>query len=234
MEYAGAAWERAMTLQESDVKSVERRAATGFGRRILLGMSPLRAAPGGGSGMSGTAYDGCWINRRRVPSIRRAWRVAEVARVLRLYRELYRGFNGRHFHQIARREQWGSAVVRAIVKQGRLADRRPVEEGPGTGAAPAARREPPRVLRGDLHIDDSPAPSGWPAARGDVRPDRGPGRCDQARALCPVVAERNGPGDHDGVRDVVIAHGLPMALYTDRAHWAFHTPTRKARSIGID
>jgi len=37
------------------------------------------------------------------------------------------------------------------------------------------------------------------------------------------------------VRDVVIApHGLPMALYTDRAHGPFTRPTRKARSIGID
>ncbi len=26
---------------------------------------------------------------------------------------------------------------------------------------------------------------------------------------------------------VVATHGLPMALYTDRAHWAFHTPKAK-------
>src|SRR2546428_12211888 len=26
---------------------------------------------------------------------------------------------------------------------------------------------------------------------------------------------------------VLRAHGLPMALYTDRAHWAFHTPKAK-------
>ena len=27
------------------------------------------------------------------------------------------------------------------------------------------------------------------------------------------------------LRTVLAAHGLPMALYTDRAHWAVHTPT---------
>jgi hypothetical protein len=30
--------------------------------------------------------------------------LAELTRVLTFYREQYRGFNGRHFHQIARRE----------------------------------------------------------------------------------------------------------------------------------
>lgn len=29
------------------------------------------------------------------------------------------------------------------------------------------------------------------------------------------------------VRDVITTHGLPMALYTDRAHWAFNTPHAK-------
>src|SRR5207237_7150147 len=28
-------------------------------------------------------------------------------------------------------------------------------------------------------------------------------------------------------REVITTHGLPMALYTDRAHWAFHTPRAK-------
>jgi hypothetical protein len=29
------------------------------------------------------------------------------------------------------------------------------------------------------------------------------------------------------LREVIQTHGLPMALYTDRAHWAFHTPQAK-------
>jgi hypothetical protein len=27
-----------------------------------------------------------------------------------------------------------------------------------------------------------------------------------------------------GFDDVITTHGLPMAIYTDRAHWAFYTP----------
>jgi hypothetical protein len=38
------------------------------------------------------------------------------------------------------------------------------------------------------------------------------------------VGERNDRGDHDALRDVITAYGLPMAIYTDRAHWAFNPP----------
>jgi hypothetical protein len=44
--------------------------------------------------------DGLWDRRRRQPSPRRA-PVAEVARIVRLYRERYAGFNAAHFHEIA-------------------------------------------------------------------------------------------------------------------------------------
>ena len=48
-------------------------------------------------------YDGLLDRRRGTPSPRAA-PFEEVQRVLRLYREKYQGFNGRHFHEIARRE----------------------------------------------------------------------------------------------------------------------------------
>ena len=48
-------------------------------------------------------YDGLYDGRRVKPSPKRA-PVAEVERILRLYRERYPGFNGRHFYQIAHRE----------------------------------------------------------------------------------------------------------------------------------
>src|SRR2546422_7295058 len=41
-------------------------------------------------------------DRRQLPSPRKA-PVAEVQRVLRLYRDTYRGFNVRHFHHLIRR-----------------------------------------------------------------------------------------------------------------------------------
>src|ERR1700704_2371577 len=48
-------------------------------------------------------YDGLYDGRRVKPSPKRA-PVAEVERLLRLYRERYAGFNTRHFYQVARRE----------------------------------------------------------------------------------------------------------------------------------
>ena len=46
-------------------------------------------------------------DRRRRPSPKRA-SVAEVQRLLALYRERYQSFNVRHFHQIARRQHAGA------------------------------------------------------------------------------------------------------------------------------
>ena len=49
------------------------------------------------------------------PSVRRV-PPPQVERLLRLYRERYRGFNVRHFHQIARREH-GVTVSYSFLKQ---------------------------------------------------------------------------------------------------------------------
>jgi hypothetical protein len=48
-------------------------------------------------------YDGLWDRRRQQPSPRCA-PVAEVARITRLYREQYAGFNAAHFHEFAQRD----------------------------------------------------------------------------------------------------------------------------------
>jgi hypothetical protein len=48
-------------------------------------------------------YDGLFDRRRRLPSPKRP-PLAELQRVLALYRDRYRDFNVRHFHQLARRE----------------------------------------------------------------------------------------------------------------------------------
>src|SRR5262249_12234676 len=48
-------------------------------------------------------YEGLYDGRRIKPSPKRA-PVAEVERILRLSRDRYRRFNGRHFYDLARRE----------------------------------------------------------------------------------------------------------------------------------
>jgi hypothetical protein len=60
-------------------------------------------------------YDGLFDRRRQTPSPRRA-PVAEVQRLLALYRDRYQGFNVRHFHQLARR-QHGVRFCYAFVKK---------------------------------------------------------------------------------------------------------------------
>src|SRR5258705_5970516 len=101
MSYAAATWERAMRLQEVMLKAFSGELHW-FRAADILGMSP-RALRRWRQRYERHGYDGLLDHRRRIPSIRRV-PCAEVARVLQLYREHYRGFNGRHFHQIARRD----------------------------------------------------------------------------------------------------------------------------------
>ena len=72
-------------------------------------------------------YDELWDRRRRTPSPRRA-PLAEVERILRLYRERYAGFNGRHFYDLARRDHAVtlsySFIKRALQGAGLLPKRR--------------------------------------------------------------------------------------------------------------
>ena len=89
--------------------------------------------------------------------------------MLRLYRERYRGFNVRHFHQIARREH-GVTVSYSFLKQ-TLQAAGLVKKHRARGRH--RRRREPRACFGELlHIDGSP--HAWlalrPAERG--RADR--------------------------------------------------------------
>ena len=113
MGYPDAAWERSMTVQE-----VVLRALSGeihwFRAAEILGMSPRtlrrwreRYEPYG--------YVGLVDKRRHTPSVRRV-AAPEVGRLLQLYRARYRGFNVRHFHEIARREH-GVTVSYSFLKQ---------------------------------------------------------------------------------------------------------------------
>ncbi|HEV2984147.1 MAG TPA: helix-turn-helix domain-containing protein, partial [Vicinamibacterales bacterium] len=113
MAYAAAAWERAMRLQEVMLKALSGELHW-FQAADILGMSP-RALRRWRERYERHGYDGLLDHRRRVPSIRRVPCEA-VARVLQLYRERYRGFNVRHFHQIARREH-GIMLSYSFVKQ---------------------------------------------------------------------------------------------------------------------
>ncbi len=166
-------------------------------------------------------YDGLFDRRRHTPSPKRA-PVAEVQRLLALYRDRYQGFNVRHFHQLARR-QHGVRFCYAFVKKalqsaGLVAKHRP--------RGRHRRRREPRPCFGELlHLDGSRhrwlarVPDQWFTLIAVVD--------DATKRL--LYAQLGAGGESvaaimTALRAVLEHEGVPIALYTDRAHWAVHTP----------
>jgi transposase len=221
MEYAAAAWERAMRLQEVMLKAIGGELHW-FRAAEILGMSP-RSLRRWRERYEREGYCGLIDHRRGAPSQRRV-PVAAVEQVLRLYRERYRGFNGRHFHEIARREH-GVTLSDSFVKQA-LQTAGLLKKARVRGRH--RRRREPRACFGEmLHIDGRP--HAWLALR-----------AAETQVLIAVVDEATTrvlaaalwPAETTvaimtTLRDVITTDGLPMALYSDRAHWAFHTPRAK-------
>jgi transposase len=219
MAYPIGAVERAMKVQEVILRALSGQ-LTWLQAADILGRSPrsirrlrLRFARYG--------YDGLLDRRRQTPSPKRA-AVAEVQRLLQLYRTHYDGFNVRHFLRKARREH-GIRFCYAFVKQALQ----------GAGLVPKQRargrhrrRREPRPCFGELlHLDGSRhqwlalVPEPWLTLITVVD--------DATKDV--LYAELSAEGESTArvmtaLRVVLRTWGLPMALYTDRAHWAAHTP----------
>ena len=167
-------------------------------------------------------YEGLYDGRRVKPSPRRV-PVAEVERILRLYRERYPGFNGRHFYQLARREHAVGLsytfVKRLLQPAGLLSKHR--------ARGRHRRRREPRPCFGELlHLDGSR--HAWLALVPDTRPTLLAVVDDATKQL--LYAQLVAGGESvvaimTALRAVLEIYGLPMALYTDRASWAVYTPT---------
>jgi hypothetical protein len=164
-------------------------------------------------------YEGLVDMRYRRPSPRRT-PVAEVERILELYRERYPGFNARHFWQLVRRDhgvKLSYNCVRQIlqgagmVKKGRMRGRH------------RRRRERKACFGQMLHLDGSP--HRWLELAGGDR-----------QTLIQVVDDATNrllyaqlwEGETvqavlSALRDVFGRYGIPQSLYTDRAGWAFET-----------
>jgi len=218
MLYAQAAVERAMKIQEVICRALA-GTLTWLQAADILGIRPRslrrwRARYQAGGTLA--LYD----RRCRRPSRRKA-PVAEVQRLLRLYRETYLGFNVRHFHHLARRDHGVtlsySFVKLALQEAGLVRKRR--------ARGRHRRRREPRPCYGELlHLDGSP--HAWLA------------RCPEERqTLLHVIDDATKrllyaqlwPAETTeavltALREVLQTCGLPIALYTDRAGWAFHTP----------
>jgi transposase len=159
--------------------------------------------------------------RRQTPSPKRA-DVGEVERVLRLYREHYHGFNVRHFVHRARTEHgigFGYSFIKTALQAAGL-----VKKGRARGRH--RRRREPRPCFGELlHLDGSRhhwlalVPEQWFTLIVVVD--------DATKQVLYAQFAEGGESTAAVMRAlhaVVRTWGLPMALYTDRAHWAAHTP----------
>ncbi len=100
MPLAPAVVERTMKVQEVLMQAISGQ-LTWLEAEDILGWRP-RTLRRWRLRYRARGYDGLWDRRRQQPSPRCA-PVAEVARITRLYREQYAGFNAAHFHAFAQR-----------------------------------------------------------------------------------------------------------------------------------
>src|SRR5258706_15280675 len=167
MAYTRPAVERVMKVQEAILRALSGRQSW-LQVADVLGVSP-RTVRRLRWRYEQYGYDGVVDHRRRRPSPR-AGPVAEVQRVLRLYRERYgprdghSGFNIRHFYQVACRDHRVrlsySFVKRALQTAGLVGKRRP--------RGRHRRRREPRPCFGELlHLDGSRHP--WLALVADAQ-----------------------------------------------------------------
>jgi transposase len=221
MSYPEAAWERAMTVQEVMLKAFSGELHW-FRAAEILGWSPRtlrrwrdRFETHGHSGL---------LDRRLLRPSKRRVPPAQVELVLRLYRERYAGFNVRHFHQIARREH-GVTVSYSFVKQ--LLQGAGLVKKHRTRGRHRRRREPRACLGELLHLDGSQ--HAWFTLAPDSRPTLILVSDDATKRVLTggFFPRETTEAVMQCLAAVVRTQGLPMALYTDRAGWAFYTPRAK-------
>ena len=219
MAYPTGAVERAMKVQEVILRALSGQ-LTWLQAADILGRSP-RSIRRLRWRYEHYGYDGLLDRRRQTPSPKRA-AVTEVERMLHLYRAHYQGFNVRHFLRKARREH-GVPFCYAFVKQalqgaGLVPKRRP-------RGRHRRRREPRPCLGELLHLDGSR--HRWLALVPDQYLTLLAVVDDATKQVLYAALSDGGESTAavmTALRAVLTTWGLPMALYTDRAHWAAHTP----------
>jgi transposase len=220
MVYSVGAVERAMTIHQALLHALHGR-QTWLQVADVIGLSP-RSVRRWRARLEQFGVPGLLDRRRQTPSPRRV-PLAELQRVLRLYRERYQGFNVRHFHQLARRDH-GVTFSYTLVKTA-LQGAGLVRKGRVRGRH--RRRREPRPCFGELlHLDGSRhrwlalVPDAWHTLLVVVD--------DATKQLLYAQLVEGGESTRaimQALWTVFERHGLPGALYTDRAHWAVHTPT---------
>ena len=229
MTYIRAAVERAMKVQEVILRALSGRQSW-LQVADVLGLSP-RTVRRLRWRYEHYGYDGLLDHRRRRPS-HRAAPLAEVQRILRLYRDRYGprdghpGFNVRHFYQLAQREHGVtlsySFVKQALQRAGLVARHR--------ARGRHRRRRERRPCFGELlHLDGSR--HRWLALVPDVYHTLIVVVDDATTQVLYAHLTEDGESTvviMTALRAVLERYGIPGALYTDRAGWAVYTPTSGA------
>ena len=223
MVVAVAAVERAMKIQQVLMRALS-GAITWLQAADILGLAP-RSVRRWRARFEAGGVVALYDRRCRRPSRRKA-PAPEVQRILRLYRERFSGWNVRHFYRFARREhdvRLSYSFVKLALQEAGLVRR-------GRARGRHRRRREPRPCFGELlHLDGSR--HAWLRLAPETRQtliaviDDGTKRLLYAQ-LWPAETTA---AVMTALRAVFVAHGLPVALYTDRAGWAFHTPKAGGR-----
>lgn len=217
MAWLTAAVERAMKRQEVILRALS-GALTWLQAADILGIHP-RSLRRWRARYEADQILGLY-DRRQLPSRRKA-PVAEVQRILRLYRERYAGFNIRHFHHLVRRDHavtLSYSFVRLALQEAGLVPKRRAR------GRHRRRREPRPCLGELLHLDGSP--HAWLAHRPEERQTLIAVLDDATKRLlyAQLWPAETTEAVMTALAEVFRTWGLPVALYTDRAGWAFHTP----------
>jgi transposase len=158
-------------------------------------------------------------DRRLAPSLRRA-SVAEIERMLGLYRDLYRGFTVKHFHeQLCKRHNYtlGYTVTKLHLQREGLVHQAKKRS--------AHRKKRPRRPMAGMMLHQDASTHAW--LPGDARKyDLVVTMEDATSALYSafLVDEEGTASSFRGLREVVARHGLFCSLYTDRGSHYFFTP----------
>lgn len=158
-------------------------------------------------------------DRRLTPSLRRA-PAAEIERMLGLYRDLYRGFTIKHFHeQLSKRHNYvlGYTVTKLHLHRSGLVHAAPKRS--------AHRKKRPRRPMVGMMLHQDASTHAW-LAGSMAKHDLVVTMEDATSAIYSMflVDEEGTASSLRGIREVVSRHGLFCSLYTDRGSHYFETP----------
>ncbi len=220
MVYSVGAVERAMTIHQALRHALHGR-QTWLQVADVIGLSP-RSVRRWRARLEQFEVPRLLDRRHQTPSPRRV-PLSELQRVLRLYRERYPSFNVRHFHQLSRRDHvvtFSYTLFKTALHEAGL-----VAKSRARGRHP--RRREPRPCFGELlHLDGSR--HRWLALVPDAWHTRLLVVDDATKQLLYAHLLEGGESTRaimQALWTVFERSVLLFFFYTDRAHWAVHTPT---------